>query len=1157
MANDFHRNLVDADNHAVTAATYADIAARDADTAFHSDSANVSKAVRVDSPVSYYLLVSITPAWIELSSTELDTLAEVLANGNTTGGSDLIVSTGDDLLVTDHMSVGGVTAPTGDTSIDLKSATEALLMNRGTTAQKNAITPVFGMLYADTDLGSLQFYDSVSWESMLGSEVTGPVSSVVDSVPTFSNLTGDVLQDPNTLFVAGGKVGIGVAIPDTPLHIDVGTGTGAFHAEGSNTFGVHVNIESTDVGGGNWALISTGSGNPEGAGHFRLVNTATFEAFSFLDTGRLGINETSPQNLLHVTESDTGLTADSNSPLIIESNELNTFFTFLGPNTSNMGFLFGNATNNADGGIIYLNPTRELVFRTAGNVTRLTLGSTGVLTLTGQLDAGTNKLVNVVDPTAPQDAATKTYVDNIGAVFGPGSSSNNAVARWDGTTGELLKSSGANLSDLGVLSSLTGFGVGVAVPLEKAHVLVSGTSGYSTINRGMLLTHNDGVRLSFEDTGTNVGEFVAALRYESSRFTFFGLNDTGSLVTDDNLLTIDRVTGNVSIGAVAPSSARLDVASTTSGSHPVPRMTTVQKDAIAAPLTALQVFDNTLGRYEFFDGTKWKGLEEAALNTVYFTDESQLPAPITGQIPLAANTTYVMYNDDPSVSQKQVTIANEFLFPDAGGTRITSVGLATALLIYTGTGTFLNTTSNFTGFIHIDELFLACPSGTLFNIDGVLPVGSEYFPRLFMSNMGVFDTAALGTIKTISVNFNVGAFFDCGQGLTLDHTDEALIGDWRFANWKNEVGAIFLTARNLLRFPKVAACTLETGSNETAFNIKPSIGDETFIISTNTYRGDGADYATGSSGSYTGVINVDHGGNVLSVAGTPFGECIMTTDAAHGIIIGEVISLTTFADSNYNGTFEVLEVPATDTFRIHTLFTATGAGVWEGDRIQFAAVNTLSTGDGVQITDTSPAVAGYDGGYRVLGRSGTAFFVSGALTQGATGNFNTDSLDETDEPMLVVANAGLPSSAATFFGLLNGNAATTTILDGTYAAVNVTGLVAAVAQRFELTNISAGLWTYRGDTPAAGLFVANLSLIKTGSLAEYRFALSVNGATPVFASAFHYKAAVSPARSQITLGLPTGVLNNGDTVQIMVAGDGTTDVITISDGNEFLAITEN
>lgn len=546
----------------------------------------------------------------------------------------------------------------------------------------------------------------------------------------------------------------------------------------------------------------------------------------------------------------------------------------------------------------------------------------------------------------------------------------------------------------------------------------------------------------------------------------------------------------------------------------------------------------------------------ATENTVYFTDESQLPAPMTGQIPLEANTTYVMYNDDPAGSQKQVTIANEFLFPDAGGCRITSIGLATALLIYTGTGNFFNTTSSFTGFLHIDELFLACPSGTLFNIDGVLPVGSEFFPRIFMSNMGVFDTSILGTIKTISVNLNVGAFFDCGQGMILDHTDEALIGDWRFANWKNEAGAVFITAKNVLRFPKIAACTIETGSNETAFDIQPNIGNETFIISANTYRGSGTRYTTGTSGVISAVADSSQVGTITAVSGTPFGESIMT-EVGHGLIVGQFIDTTGFGTSNYNGTFEVLEVVDVDNFRVHTLFSVTDTGSYTSDVIRFSDVaHGLVVDEGIEVV-TTDVTLGYNTGYRVIAVQSDFIFVNGVFTSTDTGTWSADSLTEELEPMLVVSNAGLASSAATFFGSLNGNVATTTITDGTYAAINVTGLVVEASQRFDLTDAVAGVWTYQGSAAASGQLEVQLSLAKSGASAEYRFALSINGAVPVFATAFHFPAAISSTRSQLSMAFPTSVLTTGDTVQLMAAGDGIAVAITISDGNQTLTITES
>lgn len=532
----------------------------------------------------------------------------------------------------------------------------------------------------------------------------------------------------------------------------------------------------------------------------------------------------------------------------------------------------------------------------------------------------------------------------------------------------------------------------------------------------------------------------------------------------------------------------------------------------------------------------------AAQNTVFFTKATDLPAPSGGVIPFQENTHYVMYNDDPTASQKTITLSDRISIPDAGGVRISSVGLATCLLNYSGSGTFITTSSTFTGFLHIDEIFISAPTGTLFDIDGVLPVGSEFFPRIFLSNMGFFNTDTIGTIKTISVNMNVGAFFSCKQGLILDGIDEGLIGNWRFANWQNDSSSIMITAKNTLRFPKIDGCTFETQSNETAFNIEPSIGDEPFIIAGNSYRGSGTQYFIGSSGTITATTNVDQSGSVTAVSGTAFGECIMT-DVAHGIVLGTEIITTGFSDSNYNGTFEVLEIIDADNFRIHALFTATGTGSWSADRIQFAAVNTMSVGDGVTVTGTTD----YNAGYRVLGVSGTAFFVNGTFVSNQSGSFNTDSLTETDPRMKVEGNAGLDDSKTIAFGQMNTNTNLTTVTQSVYTLINVATTVEnAVTQRFTLTNSAVGEFTYIGQEDLSGDVTAIVSATKTGSTVNYRFALSVNGVAPTFGSAPFSPMEVKTTKVSITVLQPLNIVS-GDTIQIMIAGDGTGDDVTITD----------
>ena len=59
------------------------------------------------------------------------------------------------------------------------------------------------------------------------------------------------------------------------------------------------------------------------------------------------------------------------------------------------------------------------------------VASDGQTTMTGNLNLGNNKIINVVDPTSAQDAATKSYVDAVGFQVAPSTAGN--VLTSDGT----------------------------------------------------------------------------------------------------------------------------------------------------------------------------------------------------------------------------------------------------------------------------------------------------------------------------------------------------------------------------------------------------------------------------------------------------------------------------------------------------------------------------------------------------------------------------------------------------------------------------------------------------------------------------------------------------------------------------------------------------
>lgn len=83
--------------------------------------------------------------------------------------------------------------------------------------------------------------------------------------------------------------------------------------------------------------------------------------------------------------------------------------------------------------------------------------------------------------------------------------------------------------------------------------------------------------------------------------------------TETERLRIDA-NGNVGIGTTAPAAtALLDVSSTSKGFLP-PRMTTVQRDAIATPATGLMIFNITNAAFEFYNGTAWSTVGAAMPN---------------------------------------------------------------------------------------------------------------------------------------------------------------------------------------------------------------------------------------------------------------------------------------------------------------------------------------------------------------------------------------------------------------------------------------------------------------------------------------------------------------------------------------------------------------
>jgi hypothetical protein len=170
-----------------------------------------------------------------------------------------------------------------------------------------------------------------------------------------------------------GQLGLGTAVPKGKLHIFKGfSGVSApifnsplvVESGGSNfvnllttTLSASGVLFGNPVNAADGGIIFNGAGTPRG---LQFNTGGNVIRMALTESGGVGIGTTVPLAKLHVRAGNSGAAApNSNSVLIAESAGEN-FFSLLTPSASRSGLLFGNAGNNADGGLLF-NQTRMVI----------------------------------------------------------------------------------------------------------------------------------------------------------------------------------------------------------------------------------------------------------------------------------------------------------------------------------------------------------------------------------------------------------------------------------------------------------------------------------------------------------------------------------------------------------------------------------------------------------------------------------------------------------------------------------------------------------------------------------------------------------------------------------------------------------------------------
>lgn len=312
----------------------------------------------------------------------------------------------------------------------------------------------------------------------------------------------------------------------------------------------------------------------------------------------------------------------------------------------------------------------------------------------------------------------------------------------------------------------------------------------------------------------------------------------------------------------------------------------------------------------------------------------------------------------------------------------------------------------------------------------------------------------------------------------------------------------------------------------------------------NSFDGTGKFYAEPIIKSITAFANADIA--ISAFSNSTENPGVDTTVEFAGItdaIIGQEILIAD--EAAYDGLHTIVRVADDQlSFDINVAFSTSGAATLK--RTQVTSVGHFMVRDQ---TNTISGTTNYNGTQQIFKLiDNDNFLISVAfVADDATGTATATSKNQKSDGVVSALNGKAPDSKILGAAASNAQVTATTPTDGTYASTNFgTVVLDTVSERVSLTTPAQLIFTYNGDKDVTLKISGPLNGSKSGANRDYRFAPSVNGAVPIFASASYAPWEMQSVNTNIVVEFFVDV-EPGDTIQIMSAGDGTTDAFTISD----------
>ncbi len=493
-----------------------------------------------------------------------------------------------------------------------------------------------------------------------------------------------------------------------------------------------------------------------------------------------------------------------------------------------------------------------------------------------------------------------------------------------------------------------------------------------------------------------------------------------------------------------------------------------------------------------------------------------------------------------------ITTLNEFALESAATVKFDS-GDFTSTLLYSGTDTFISGN----GGLRTEAVdFISLSTGTFTDITG----GS--FTRVNLHNAFLAGWDDLGVINDSSLVMVNNSFADIASG-------------WAINNSNINASAVGLEGPDVIQdggslFDISADITVAIGfsgfsgglSSGSLLRIDPALEESSSCVITNNPITSGSLFDTaGVTGTFTNVVN----NSIGATAVTAVSDSLSTPGVARFAtattpLAGSTADLSTFAvETSYNTSGVVTAISAGVWFEIATIpWVQNDSGSYAVTGITVTAA-AHGQSPGQTLTLDADLSAHYSGkGYAIYNVVAGAFDVAETFDAGATaGDWDTAGLDHTDPRVLSQNNKGFADSLVDATGESHGNDSPgvgTIITDGVYIAVQFGTFVSSSEQR--LKHLGNNKYEVTSKEPVILKLEGNSSQIKSGATARsYRLAISIDGALPVYnvdpALSDPYEdlsVTSDPVKTHVLLFTPT--LIEGQTVELMVAGQGNSDDLT-------------